>query len=39
MATELEDAWAAPHAATPPGWYVGRPSEYPERREWLMHAR
>ena len=21
-----------------PGWYVGRPSEHPERREWVMYA-
>jgi hypothetical protein len=35
---ELEDAWAAVHAATPDGWYVGRPSEHPERREWVMYA-
>ena len=35
---ELEAAWAAVHEATPEGWYVGRPSEHPERREWVMFA-
>jgi hypothetical protein len=29
MTDELEDAWAAVHASTPGGWYVGRPSERP----------
>jgi hypothetical protein len=24
MTDELKDAWAAVHAATPDGWYVGR---------------
>jgi hypothetical protein len=38
MTDELERAWAAVHAATPEGWYVGRPSEHPERREWVMFA-
>jgi len=36
--TDLEDAWSAVHDATPAGWHVGRPSEHPERREWLMYA-
>ena len=26
------------HLATPPGWYVGRPSEHPERGEWVLYA-
>lgn len=26
------------HKATPLGWYVGRPSCHPERREWLLYA-
>ena len=30
--TEREDAWAQLHAATPPGWSVGRPSYHNERR-------
>jgi hypothetical protein len=38
MSDEPENAWAAVHAATPDGWYVGRPSEHPERREWVMFA-
>jgi len=32
----LEDAWADLHAATPRGWYVGRPSYHDERDEWTM---
>jgi hypothetical protein len=35
---DLEDAWDALHAATPQGWYVGRPSHHPERQEWIMFA-
>jgi hypothetical protein len=31
-------AWDALHAATPQGWYVGRPSHHPERQEWIMFA-
>jgi hypothetical protein len=38
MTDELEDAWEAVHAATPDGWYVGRPSEQPERQQWAMFA-
>jgi hypothetical protein len=38
MPSDLEDAWDALHAATPPGWYVGRPSFHPERNEWLLYA-
>ena len=34
----LEEAWAELHDATPPGWYVGRQSEHPERGEWIMYA-
>lgn len=34
----MRAAWAALDAARPGGWYVGRPSWYPERRVWLMHA-
>jgi len=36
--TDLDDAWAAAHAATPPGWYVGQPMEHPERGEWAQFA-
>jgi hypothetical protein len=28
----------APHAAAPPGWYVGMSSYHGERDEWLMYA-
>lgn len=34
----MRAAWAALEAARSAGWYVGRPSYHPERREWLMHA-
>jgi hypothetical protein len=34
----LESAWDEPHAAKPPGWYVGRPSYHDERDEWIMYA-
>jgi len=36
--TELEDVWAALHDATPPGWFVGRPSYHDERRQWVQYA-
>ncbi len=36
--TDLEDTRDAVHAATPAGWYVGRPSYHDERREWVMYA-
>jgi|SRR5687768_7997484 len=35
---EREQAWDELHAATPPGWYVGRPSYHNERNEWLLYA-
>jgi hypothetical protein len=35
---DLHAAWAEVHDATPEGWYVGRPSEHPERNEWVMFA-
>ncbi len=38
MATELEGAWDALHAATPRGWYARRPSLHDERHEWLLYA-
>ncbi len=36
--TDLEAAWNAVHDATPAGWYVGRPSYYDERRQWVQYA-
>ncbi len=36
--SDLEDAWAQVHAATPTGWYVGQPSHYSERGQWLQYA-
>ena len=36
--TDLEAAWSTVHAATPKGWYVGRPMEHRERNEWSMHT-
>ena len=38
MMTDLEDTRDAVHAATPAGWYVGRPTYHDDRREWLMYA-
>ncbi len=38
MADEREEAWDEVHAATPPGWFVGRPSYHDERDEWIMYA-
>ena len=38
MSSDLEAAWAALDAATPPGWWVGRPSLHEERDEWQMYA-
>jgi hypothetical protein len=35
---ELEEAWDALLAVTPPGWYVGGPSYHLERDEWLLYA-
>jgi hypothetical protein len=37
-ADDLDAAWAAVHDATPPGWYVGRPSYHDERDEWTQYA-
>ncbi|MDP8904495.1 MAG: hypothetical protein M3N29_04150 [Chloroflexota bacterium] len=36
--SELRDAWAELHAATPTGWYVGRPTYHDDRAEWQMYA-
>lgn len=35
---ERHAAWHELHAATPPGWYVGRPMYHDERREWQIYA-
>jgi hypothetical protein len=37
-ADDLEAAWGEVHDATPPDWYVGRPSYHDERHEWTMYA-
>ncbi len=34
----MRDAWDALLEATPPGWYVGRPSYHDRRREWVKYA-
>ena len=36
--SELEAAWDEVHAATPPGWQVGRPYLHDERRCWEQYA-
>ena len=33
----LNDAWAELHAATPPGWYVGRPGQR-HGGQWEQYA-
>ncbi len=38
MTDDREAAWAAGYDATPPGWYVGRPSYHDERHEWTQYA-
>lgn len=35
---ELEAAWRNLDAATPLGWYVGRPNRHDERGEWHQYA-
>jgi hypothetical protein len=35
---DREAAWDELLAATPEGWYVGRPSLHDERGEWVMYA-
>jgi hypothetical protein len=35
---DLDAAWEAVHDATPPDWYVGRPSYHDERHEWTQYA-
>lgn len=35
---DRDTAWDAVHDATPPGWFVGRPSYHDERHEWAMYA-
>jgi hypothetical protein len=34
----IEDAGDELLAATPPGWYIGRPMFHDERNEWQMYA-
>ena len=34
----LATAWGAVHDATPPDWYVGRPSYHDERNTWEQYA-
>ena len=38
MSADLEAAWEAVHAATPPGWYVGQQSYQHERSQWIQYA-
>lgn len=38
MSDDLARAWEELHAEIPRGWSIGRPSEHPERREWVMFA-
>jgi hypothetical protein len=38
MASELEEAWDALRAATPAGWFVGRPTLNDSSRDWTMYA-
>lgn len=33
----IHDAWEAVHVATPPGWFVGRPSQR-HGGQWAMYA-
>ena len=35
---ELLDAWNDLHAATPAGWFIGRPSYNEGRDEWSLYA-
>jgi hypothetical protein len=37
-AADLEAAWGEVHDATPPDWYVGRPSYHDEPHEWTQYA-
>jgi hypothetical protein len=37
-ANDREAAWDELHAATPPGWYVGRPTYRVEQRQWALYA-
>jgi hypothetical protein len=31
-------AWSELHAATPPGWQVGRPTYRVEQRQWALYT-
>lgn len=37
MASDLEQAWPDLHAATPPGWCVGRPGQR-HGGQWAINA-
>lgn len=37
MTETLESAWDTLHAATPPGWFVGRPGQR-HGGQWAMYA-
>jgi len=37
MPLDLEDTWAELHAATPPGWFVGRSGQR-HGGQWAMYA-
>ena len=36
--TDRDRAWARIHAATPAGWFVGRPGYDPGRQQWTQYA-
>jgi hypothetical protein len=38
VTTSLDAAWRQLHAATPPGWVVGRPHFHDELDRWEQHA-
>lgn len=38
VTSDLDEACDALLAVLPRGWYVGRPSYYDERNEWLLYA-
>jgi hypothetical protein len=35
---DVAAAWATLHAATPPGWFVGRPVYEERRDQWSIYA-
>lgn len=36
--SQTDKAWAAVHANTPEGWFVGQPGYEERYRQWSMHA-